>query len=571
MQRSSLRAELGRAAPAAQLFPYATLLVALFLVPLAVLFVYSFWRVEDFTILHSWNLSNYGSAITDPFYVRLLLRSLGIGAAVAALCVLLSYPFAYIATFRYPRLRNALLFAALVSMFTSYLVRVYAFQTILGESGIINWLLMRAGILDHPLSFLLFNRFAVVITLTNVFLPYVLLPIWASMQNIDIHIVEAARDLGETPSGVFRRVILPFTTPGAIAGFTFAFVLASGDYVTTTLVGGTNGLMIGREIANAYGLTNNYPLGSALAFTMLAGLAAGIAAARVIPKAVSLVAGDASLRFRRGSSVHLRVPAVWAPVYLALVMTFLFLPLVIVVLLSFTTRTVPAFPMHGVTLDWYRNVFGDAIFRSALENSIIVAGVTALIAAVIGTLAALALVRHTFRFRTVVFGVLLAPLAMPGLVIGIAMLSLYVSMGVQLSRWTILLGHVVFVTPFVVLVMSSRLREFDRSLEEAGRDLGEGPVDVFRRVTLPLVFPAIAGAALLAAALSLDEFVITNFVSGSTVTLPLFIWSKLRIGVTPDTNAVSTVILGGLVLLVVVFALVSRLAGAGTTLARRNT
>jgi spermidine/putrescine transport system permease protein len=141
------------------------------------------------------------------------------------------------------------------------------------------------------------------------------------------------------------------------------------------------------------------------------------------------------------------------------------------------------------------------------------------------------------------------------------MLTLYVAAGVTLDRWTILAGHVIFATPFVLLVMSARLRDFDASLEEAARDLGEAPLDVFRRVTLPLIFPAIAGSALIAAALSLDEFVITNFVAGSTVTLPLFIWSKLRIGVTPDTNAVSTVILLGLIVLVVLCGLVMKLAG----------
>jgi len=302
---------------------------------------------------------------------------------------------------------------------------------------------------------------------------------------------------------------------------------------------------------------------------MLVALALCIVGARYVPKVISTFVRHAHAPSVRLHARGWRFPAIWAPIYLTLVLGFLFLPLAIVVVLSFTTRTVPAFPMHGVTLDWYRNVFGDPIFRSALENSVIIAALTAVIAALIGTLAAFALARHSFRFRTVVFGLMLAPLAMPGLVIGIAMLSMYVLLGAQLSRWTILLGHLVFVTPFVVLVMTSRLREFDRSLEEAGRDLGEGPFGVFRRITLPLIFPAIAGAALLAAALSLDEFVITNFVSGSTVTLPLFIWSKLRIGVTPDTNAVSTVILGGLVLLVAVYALVSRLAGARPSLPRR--
>jgi ABC-type spermidine/putrescine transport system permease subunit II len=571
MQRSSSRPS-ARLLPVAQLAPFATLIGLLFLTPLAILGVYSFWKLQDFSIVHVWNLGNYGRAMTDTFYLGLLGRSLAIGAVVAAVCVVLAFPFAYAATFRYPRLRNALLLAALISMFASYLVRVYAFQTILGDTGIINWLLIRIGLVQHPVSFLLFNRFAVVVTLVNAFFPYVLLPIWAAMQNIDRSLIEAARDLGESPAGVFRRVVVPQTHLAAIAAFTFAFVLASGDYVTTTLVGGTNGLMIGREIANAYGLTNDYPFGSALAFTMLLGLASGIAALRVVPalaaRAQRLHPGYLP---RIPRVVPYRIAKLWAPLYLTAVLGFLFLPLVLVVVLSFTTRSVPAFPMHGVTLAWYRNVFDDPTFRTALDNSVVLAALTAVVAAVIGTLAALPLVRRTFRGRGALFSLLVAPLAMPGLVIGIGMLSVYVLTGIQLSRWTILLGHLVFAAPFVLLVIAARLRDFDLSLEEAARDLGERPLGVFRRVTFPLALPAIAGAALLAAALSLDEFVITNFVSGSTVTLPLFIWSKLRIGVTPDTNAVSAIILAGLLLLVALFALIYRAAGMRRTFGGRTT
>jgi ABC-type spermidine/putrescine transport system permease subunit II len=565
MPRSSSRRKgVAGLVPALELLPWSLVAGAFFVLPLGVLFVYSFWAVRDFAIVHVWSLANYGHAVGDALNLDLLFRSLAIGAVAGGLCVVLAVPFAYAATFRFPRLRTALLFAALVSMFASYLVRVYAFQTILGESGVINWALRAAGVVTEPVSFLLFNRFAVIVTLANVFLPYVLLPIWASMQGIDRNVLEAARDLGESPGGVFRRVVLPASMPGIVAGFTFAFVLSAGDYVTTTLVGGTDGMMIGRKIANAFGLTNDYPLGSALAFTMLVCLGLVVLLVKLAPAALALLHRPfdrVRLPVMRRRNAPTRLAGLWAHAWVAGVLGFLFLPLVIVVVLSFTTRGVPAFPIHGLTLHWYGNVFGDPVFRDALVTSLLLAALTAVAAALMGTLAAMALVRHRLRARALVTALLVAPLAMPGLVTGIAMLMVYVAAGVTLNTWTILAGHVVFATPFVLLVMAARLREFDMSLEEAARDLGEGPFDVFRRVTLPLIFPAVAGGALIAAALSLDEFVITNFVAGSTVTLPLFIWSKLRIGVTPDTNAVSTLILVGLVILVGLFALLMRLAG----------
>lgn len=339
--------------------------------------------------------------------------------------------------------------------------------------------------------------------------------------------------------------------------------------MTTTLVGGTDGLMLGKVIANSFGLTNDYPLGSALAFSLLLAFAllGGLLFLRRPARWFTSRLKEADLRLRLDLG-RIQIPGreLWAHVYVALVLVFLFAPLVIVVLLSFNTRTVPAFPMKGLTFHWYEKVFTEDIFRSALVNSIKIGAVTAAAAAVLGTLAALALTRHRLPLRQLATGALIVPLALPGLITGVAMLTFYVWMGVSLSSTTIALGHIVFATPFAVLVIVARLRDLDPSLEEAGRDLGETALGVFRRVTLPLVFPAVAGAALVVAALSLDEFIITNFVSGSTVTLPLFIWSKLRIGVSPDTNAVSTVILLGLVLLVVAFYTVTKVAGVGRSL-----
>lgn len=553
--------------------PLAGFIALACLLPLGILLVYSFWRLDGFALARDWNVDNYGTSLFDGYYVRLYARSLGIGAAVAIVTVALAYPFAYAARFRFPRRRNALLFAVLLSMFASYLIRVYAFQSILGSRGVVNWALLELGVIGHPLDFLLFNKFAVLVTLTNVFLPFVVLPIWAAMQNVDDATVEAARDLGARPFGVFARVIVPATRTAAFAGAGFVFVLASGDYVTPTLVGGPGGLMIGRPIANAFGLTNDYPLGSALAFTLL--LLFGLSLL-VLPRLLALAGRPLARAWwrllphlpRRRSSGPLPGARAWAHVWVAGTLVFLFSPLLIVVVLSFTTREVPAFPMHGVTLRWYEHVVGDDGFRSALQNSVVLAVVCGVVASALGAAAAIGLTRTRFALRGPVGVMLLLPLALPGLITGVAMLTLYTWAGIPLSLETVAVGHLVFTTPFVVLVMTARLRDIDPMLEEAGRDLGASPLGVFRRVTLPLILPALGGAALVVAALSLDEFVITNFVSGSTVTVPLFVWAKLRTGVTPDVNAVSTLLLLTLALLVSGFYL----AGGSTDrrLARRS-
>ncbi len=535
-----------------ELAPLGTLLMVAFFVPLTLLFAYSFFTQSGFEVVRGFTLASYKAAVSDSFYMKLLLRSLLIGAAVAFFSVALAYPFAYAATFRFQRARGALLFAALLSMFTSYLVRVYAFQTILGERGVINHVLVWLGLIHRPLSFLLFNAFAVVITLTNVFVPYVLLPIWASMQSVEPNQLEAARDLGARPFATFWRVVFPLTKNGARAGFLFAFVLAAGDYVTPTLVGGPGGTMVGREIAVSFGLMNDYPLGSALAFVLLLSFAV---TAWFLPSLLGRIPRPEGVRKVLSAPLratdHLHIPGAryWAHAYVVLVILFLFVPLAIIILLSFNTSAVPAFPMRGLTLQWYGRVFSNNSFRAALVTSVKVAGMTALFGTMLGTFAATAFARHRFRGRGSLMTLLFAPLAMPGLITGVAMLTVYVAVGFTLSIWTITIGHLVYATPFVVLAIVAGLSGLDPSLEESGRDLGRTPFGVFRKVTFPLVFPVIIGAAFVAAALSLDEFIITNFISGSTVTLPLYIWSKLRIGVTPDTNAVGTLILVGLTVL----------------------
>jgi spermidine/putrescine transport system permease protein len=188
---------------------------------------------------------------------------------VALVVVVLAYLFAYLATFTFPRYRELLLFLMLASIFGGYLVRIYAWRTILGDEGLVNSLLLWLGLIERPLRFLLFSRFAVLVTLVNFLLPFGVLPLYGAMQNVPRDALEAARDLGGGPIAVFRTVLLPLTSTGIRIAFAFAFVLSAGDYVTPELVGGTNGIMIGNVINDQFGVAYNWPLGAALAITTL--------------------------------------------------------------------------------------------------------------------------------------------------------------------------------------------------------------------------------------------------------------------------------------------------------------
>jgi spermidine/putrescine transport system permease protein len=249
-----------------QLAPSAGFYALFFLIPLGLLAAYSFYEVDQasFQVRPAFSLSNFKTAAETGLYRELLLRTVLLGLIVAIVVVGLSYTFAYIATVTFPQYRELLLFLMVASIFGGYLVRIYAWRTILGEEGLINSLLRSVGIIDEPVRFLIFSRFAVVVTLVNFLLPFGVLPLYGAMQN------EAARDLGGGRVAVFRTVLLPLTSTGMRIAFAFAFVLASGDYVTPTLVGGTSGQLIGNAIADQFGVAFNWPLGAALAIVTLA-------------------------------------------------------------------------------------------------------------------------------------------------------------------------------------------------------------------------------------------------------------------------------------------------------------
>jgi spermidine/putrescine transport system permease protein len=231
-------------------------------------------------------------------------------------------------------------------------------------------------------------------------------------------------------------------------------------------------------------------------------------------------------------------------VYGALALFYLLLPIAVIVVFSFNN---PAsrfnFIWEEFSLDAWKHPFAVPGVQDALENSVEIAAISTLIATALGTLTALALVRYEFKGRAPVNFFIFIPLATPEVVLGAALLSQFLNWGSpKLGFATILIAHVMFNLSFVIITVRSRLIGFDRSLEEAAQDLGATPWQTFRLVTLPLIMPGVLAAALLAFALSIDDFVITNFNSGSTITFPLFIWGAARVAIQPQIYVIATMI-----------------------------
>jgi len=237
---------------------------------------------------------------------------------------------------------------------------------------------------------------------------------------------------------------------------------------------------------------------------------------------------------------------------------FLYLPIIVLVIYSFNdNRSVSVWT--GFTTKWYVQLLSDRALINALRVSLWVAVWSTLIATIMGTLAALALERHRFRGRLTYDAALYLPVIIPDIVMALSTLLFFVIVAVPLSRYTILVTHVAFNIAFVAVVVRARLAEMDSSLEEAAADLGADTWTTFRRVTLPLLMPGIVSGALLAFTLSLDDFVITFFVSGpGSTTLPVRVYSMIKFGVTPEVNAISTLMLLGSTVLVVISLLLQR-------------
>jgi spermidine/putrescine transport system permease protein len=220
----------------------------------------------------------------------------------------------------------------------------------------------------------------------------------------------------------------------------------------------------------------------------------------------------------------------------------LYTPIAVLIAFSFNASRLSA-TWQGFTLDWYRLLGQDEALRLAVENSLIVGLVSTVIATVLGLGAALGLERHPFRGRQAVEGALLLPLVIPEVMMGVALMLLFVLVSLPLSLVTVTIGHAAFNLPVVLVILRARLRKLDPSLEEAARDLGATPWQAFNRVTLPLLMPAVLGSVLLAFTLSLDDFIVTFFTAGpGATTLPLYVYSMVKTGVTPMINALSAVL-----------------------------
>ena len=529
----------------AGLAPILLYLAAMLLVPLAILVLYSFWKADFFSVTRTFTLLNYLRLATSPLFLSILAKTLLTSLLVACITIPIAYAIAYAIVFRLRVWGPRILVLVMASLLSSYVVRLYALTTILGTNGLLNQALLGLGLIRQPLDFLLYGYSAIVIALVYVYLPIAVLPIFASLQGVDRRLLEASRDLGSGPARTFLRVTLPLSARGVRTAFAFTFILGASDYVAPRVVGGMNGQMIGSIIADQFGGASNYPFGATLSIAMIAGFALVLsqcaAVERLIVRVLRLPARPA-----RRSRPRLTFPDVrLSETVTFIALFFLFAPLITVFVFSFNDAPNPGLPFAGFTGHWYADVVRRPDFHRVLTTSLIIGGIAVLGASVLAVPAALALARRQFLLKSPASLAIYAPMVVPGVVIGVALLATFVTLGIQLGIATTAAAHVMLVLPFVVQVLRARLDKIDPKIEEAARDLGSRPSRVLRTVTLPILAPAMVGAGILAAAISLDELLVTSFTIGSNATVPVWIASQMRIGLSPELNAVAILMLAG--------------------------
>ena len=252
------------------LSPTLGLVAALMCIPILAMGLMSFWhQTGHMSFDTSGTLQNYVEALTRDMYQVLFLRSLGISGLTTIATVVMAFPLAYFIAFYVKRHKMVWIILVTLPFWTSYLLRVFAWKVILGYNGAVNSGLISLGVIDEPLTFLMYNPTAVVITLTHAWATVAILPIYVSLEKIDRSVLEAATDLGDSPFIRFFRVVLPLALPGILAASVLIFIPTVGDYVTPSLVGGSDGYMIANVIQFQFGRGSNWPSGAAISLTSM--------------------------------------------------------------------------------------------------------------------------------------------------------------------------------------------------------------------------------------------------------------------------------------------------------------
>ncbi|MEI4472974.1 ABC transporter permease subunit [Frigidibacter sp. MR17.24] len=518
--------------------PLVVLLAVLFIWPVLLLMGLSFGE-DGFTLEH------YRRLLEVPLYRRVLGNTFLIAAMVTVLCVAFSYPVAYLLATVGERTRKILFVMVLLPFWTSALVRTAAWIVILQRNGILNSVLQSSGLTDDPIAFV-YNLSGVLIGMTHVLMPFVVLPLYAAFRAIDASLVLAAQSLGASALSVARRVILPLTAPGVIAGATIVFMNAIGYYITPALMGGPGQTLISMLITQNINVDLNWGLAAALSVVLLVSTLVIFAAFQRAFGLDRLFAGGGG----RGAAQPFglqgrRSGGGWIAAAVGLVvLALLVAPIVLVFPMAASNSPYLQFPPPSYSLRWFANFFDDPKWIRSIWNSLKAASVAVPLSVAIGTAAAIGTSRLPARLRPWMETIFVLPMVVPVILLGVGLYYMLSPLGVLGSPYTLGLAQTALCAPYVFITVRAALKGFDPSLELAAMNLGAGWGTMFRRIMLPAIAPGIAAGAIFAFIQSFDDVVLALFLTNvRSRTLPRAMYEGVAHEIDPTINAASALII----------------------------
>jgi ABC-type spermidine/putrescine transport system permease subunit I len=544
--------------------PLVLLLVVLLVYPVGQLLLLSFYDEEGLS------LSHYAQLFESRVYVDVLLITLKISLWTTVLAVVAGYPVAYLISILPQRRKTSVLFWVLLSFWTSFLVRAFAWVVLLGRNGVVNQLLVSVGIVDRPAS-LLYNLGSVLVGMVHALTPLAILTMLSVMENIDRNLPRAASTLGARPGTAFWKIYFPLSLPGVAAAAIMVFVTAIGFFIVPALLGGRRETMITQLIIDQVQQTLNWGFAGAISVLLLIVVIAvfviydkvlglstmtGASAPREVrsrePGLFQRV-GDHILTVlgklfdavfllfpRRPSRSEAEAPSLGLKLYAYIFITLICIPMLLMIPLSFGGSGL-TWPPRAFTLQWYQEMIDSPLWMQAIGRSLVVGICTGILAMLIGTPAAFLLVRSQMRAKGAMLVFVLSPIIVPRMIIAVGIFYFFARIGLVGTSIGLVLAHTVVAVPYVVMTMMAVLRNYDIRLDLAAQSLGARPTATLRHVTLPILGAGMMSSFLFAFATSFDELTIALFTSGGlSTTLPKQFWDEVTLQVSPVIAAVST-------------------------------
>lgn len=544
--------------------PLALLLLVMLVYPVGQLLLLSVYSGDAFT------LAKYQQLFASSVYVNVMLITLKISLWTTVLAVIAGYPVAYLISSLQKERKTSWIFWVLLSFWTSFLVRSFAWIVMLGRNGVVNQLLTAAGLQDRPSS-LLYSLGAVLVGMVHALMPLAVLTMLSVMENIDRTLPRAALTLGARPGTAFWRVYFPLSMPGVAAGAIMVFVTAIGFFIVPSLLGGRREIVITQLIIEQVQQTMNWGFAGAISVLLLIVVMAvfaiydkvlglstmtGASSDRNKPATGDGVlhrVGDAILgllgtatdkllalfpRSRRETQPGLSIPM---RSFVLLVLFFLSVPALLMIPLSFAGKSGLNWPPVGFSLRHYQDLFASPLWMQAAVRSLVVGLGAAIFAMLVGTPTAFLLVRSKLRGKSLMLAFVLSPIIIPRIIIAVGMFYFFSKVGLVGTSFGLMLGHTVIAAPYVVMTMMAVLRNYDTRLDLAAQSLGARPWQTLRYVTFPILAAGLMSSFLFAFATSFDELTIALFATGGmTSTLPKQFWDEVTLQISPVIAAVST-------------------------------